>query len=90
MPLWVFLRWNIANYCRISNQRPRICLVAEFCAKIKVLKIGTKNLGILGSNFVKPLSYLKSGPSNLSHSKVWCKKENPGSNMEFENNIVIF
>ena len=30
-------------YCHVSNQRPRICLVAKFCAKIKILKFGTKN-----------------------------------------------
>ena len=28
----------------------------------------------LGSNFEKPLSYLKSTPSNLPYCKVWCKK----------------
>ena len=30
-------------YCHVSNQRPRICLVAKFCSKIKILKFGTKN-----------------------------------------------
>ena len=57
-------------------------------------------LGALGSNFEKPLSYLKSRSSNLSHSKCWCKKKslNLGPKMpvlrifglEFENTAVIF
>ena len=58
-------------------------------------------LGVLGSNFENPLSYLKSAPSNLPYSKVCCKKQkslNMGPKMsdfgilvlEVENNIVIF
>ena len=31
------------KYCDIWNQRPWICLVARFSAKIKILKFGTKN-----------------------------------------------
>ena len=34
-------------------------------------------LGILVNNFEKPLSYLKSAPSNLPYGKMWCKNENP-------------
>ena len=33
-------------------------------------------LGVLGSNFEKLLSYLKSEPSNLLHDKVWNKTQN--------------
>ena len=58
-------------------------------------------LGVLGSNFENPLSYLKSAPSNLPYYEVWCKKQkslNMGPKMsdfgilvlEVENNIVIF
>ena len=32
-------------------------------------------LGVLGSNFEKPLSLLKSAPSNLPYCKIWSKKE---------------
>ena len=32
-------------------------------------------LGVLGSNFDKPLSYLKLAPWNLPYSKVWCKNK---------------
>ena len=31
------------NYCHICNQRPPICLIAKFRAKIRILKFGTKN-----------------------------------------------
>ena len=33
-------------------------------------------LSVLGSSFEKPLSYLKSAPSNLPCSKLSCKKKN--------------
>ena len=61
------------SYCHISNQRLQICLIAKFSAITKILKFGTKNalLGVLGSNFEKPLSYLKSAPSNLRYTKCW-------------------
>ena len=58
-------------------------------------------LGVLGSNFEKPLSYLKSTPLNLPYWTVWCKRQkslNLGPKMsylgifglEVENNNVIF
>ena len=58
-------------------------------------------LSVLGCDFEKPMSYLKSAPSNLSYCKVWCKKYkslNLGRKMpylhifglEFVNIIVIF
>ena len=58
-------------------------------------------LGVLGSNFEKPLSSLKSAPSKLSYCNVWCKKQNPFNlkpnipdlhtlGLKFENIIVIF
>ena len=58
-------------------------------------------LGVLDSNFEKPLSYLTWLPSNLFYSTVWCnnkKSLNLGPKIpylgnlgfEFENNIVIF
>ena len=31
------------NYCHICNQHRLICLIAKFCAKIRILKFGTKN-----------------------------------------------
>ena len=39
--VWVF--WNFKNYCHICNQHRLICLIAKFCAKIRILKFGTKN-----------------------------------------------
>ena len=59
-------------YCHVSNQRPRICLVAKFCSKIKILKFGTKNdfiLVFLGWNLKKLLSCLISANSNLPDCK---------------------
>ena len=35
--------WNLEICCHFSNQRPRICLVAKFGAKIQILKFVTKN-----------------------------------------------
>ena len=29
---------NLKNYCYIGNQRPRICLIAKFGSKTKILK----------------------------------------------------
>ena len=57
-------------------------------------------LGIFDWNSKKPLSYLKSTPSNLSDFKVWCKLKilfmglkMPNLRifgLEFENTIVMF
>ena len=91
----------LKNYCHICNQRPPICLIAKFCGKVRTRKFGTKNLGVLGSNVEKPLSYLQSAYLNLSYCKVWCKKQqslNSGPKvpdfhileLELENIIVIF
>ena len=33
----------LKNYCHISNQRSLNCLIANFRAKIRILKFGTKN-----------------------------------------------
>ena len=37
------LRDSFENYCHISNQPPRICLIAKFGGKTRILKLGTKN-----------------------------------------------
>ena len=58
-------------------------------------------LGVLGSHFERPLSYLKLAPSNLTYRKIWCKKTkflNLGPKkldfyilgLELQNIIVIF
>ena len=44
--------------------RPQIFLIANFGAKLKILKFQIKNNGILK----KLLTYLKSAPSNLSET----------------------
>ena len=63
--------------CHVSNQRPRICFVAKFGGKIKILKFRVKNalFGYFWAGIFKKkrLSYLKSGPSHLSNCK-FCKK----------------
>ena len=33
----------LENYCHISNQHLRICLIPKFCEETKMLKFGTKN-----------------------------------------------
>ena len=38
-----YFRTGIWNYCHILNQRPRICLIIKFGAKIKIFEFGTKN-----------------------------------------------
>ena len=43
MPYLGVLRDNFENYCHISNQPPRICLIAKFGGKTRILKLGTKN-----------------------------------------------
>ena len=47
------LGWNVENYCHTCNQRAPICLIAKFCAKIRILKFGTKNalFGCFGQHF---------------------------------------
>ena len=58
-------------------------------------------LGVLGSHFERPLSYLKLASSNLTYRKIWCKKTkflNLGPKkldfhilgLELQNIIVIF
>ena len=66
----------LENYCHICNQRPPIYLMAKFPTKTRILNLMPKMpyLGVLGRNFKKPLSYLKSAPSNLPYCKHWCKK----------------
>ena len=43
----------LKNYCHISNQHPRIYLVAKFVQKIKILNFETKMpyLGVFGLDF---------------------------------------
>ena len=73
LPLWAGM---LKNYCHICNQRPPIYLVAKFRTKNRILNLVLKMpyLGVLGRNFEKPWSYLKSVPSNLPYCKHWCKK----------------
>ena len=91
--------WKI--YCH------RIFPKARSCAKMRVLKSSTKNalFGWFGQQFRKLLSYLESGPWNLSYCKVWCKKKKDPwiceqkylkisymgiFEVESENNIITF
>ena len=63
----------LKNYCHVSNQHPQICLNAKFREKIKIPKSGTKNAlfrYVWARAFKKPLSYLKSAPSNLSNMSL--------------------
>ena len=84
-----FLTKIFKNYCHISNQQLRICLIAKFCEETKMLKFATKNvlfeyfwpkmlsLGIFGIELKKNLlSCLKSSPLNLSNCKISWNNEN--------------
>ena len=73
MGLWAGM---LKSYCHFWNQRPPIYLMAKFRAKVRIFKFGTKifYLGVLGSKIGRPLSYLKSVPSNLPYCKVSCEK----------------
>ena len=48
--LWVGM---FRNHCHICNQRPPIYLTEKFRAKIRILKVGTKNasFGCFGEQF---------------------------------------
>ena len=48
----------------LENQRPRVCIIAKFGAKIKIHKFGLKlpQLGIFGLNLKIILSYLNQVP----------------------------
>ena len=39
----------LKNFCHISNKCPPNCAIAKFCAKIRILKFGTKKCLILVS-----------------------------------------
>ena len=60
------------NNCHISNQCHPNCLITKFRVKIWILNLELKipYLGVLGSNFEKPLSYLKFAPSILLIAKL--------------------
>ena len=62
----------LKNYCHICDQRLLIYRIAKFRSKIRIFKFGTRNalFGCFGQQFKKPLSYLKSAPSNLRYYKV--------------------
>ena len=47
-----------------ENQRPRVCIIAKFGAKIKIHKFGLKlpHFGIFGLNLKIILSYLNQVP----------------------------
>ena len=65
--IWVFSGCNLKNNCNIRNHHTESS--SNFRAKMKSLKFGTKNdlfECVLGCNFEKLLSYLKSAPSTLS------------------------
>ena len=78
----------LKNYCRIWNQLPRVCLIADFCWKAKSLNLRPKKtylrifdqiclfLAILGNKFRKLVVFLKSSSSNLSNGKVSLRNKN--------------
>ena len=78
MPLWVFLAKKILkNYCDIWNSTLKFAemqKVMQNYPKQKTSHLGRKWLFryvILGCNFEKLLSYLKSVSTNLPKCKVW-------------------
>ena len=50
MLYWVF---GLECYFHICSQHPPICQTAKLCAKIRILKFGTKNalIGCFGEQF---------------------------------------
>ena len=69
--IWVFSGCNLKNNWNIRNHHTESS--SNFRAKMKSLKFGTKNdlfECVLGCNFEKLLSYLKSAPSTLSKCQV--------------------
>ena len=61
-----FWAGTLKKYCHICIQLPCICLTAKFHAKIKILKIGTKNalLACFGQQFRKTVVIFE----------VWCSR----------------
>ena len=62
--------WNgmLKNYWHIYNQRPPICLIAKFRAKIRIPKFGTKNalFGCFGQQFWKTFVIFASSALNFA------------------------
>ena len=91
-------------YFHVSNQHPRICLVAKFGAKIKILKFGTENalFGYFWARTLKntivrfEISTFKYVYLQNLTKKQKCLNLGPKMpdlcifGVEFENNIVIF
>ena len=48
----------LKNYYHICNQCPPICLIAKFCATIRIPELGTKNalFGCFGQQFRKTIA----------------------------------
>ena len=73
--IWVSLSLNLNKYCHIWNHHPWICLLEKFAEKIKIPIFETMVYWItLNKKLEQILFYLKSAPSNLSHSKILQKK----------------
>ena len=62
-----------------ENQRPRVCIIAKFGAKIKIHKFGLKlpHLGIFGLNLKITLSYLNQVPRICVIAKLREKIKRP-------------
>ena len=75
--IWVFLAGIWKKLLPFSESVPLTFSICEASCKIKkILTFSTKN-ALFGYYWArirkKPLSYLKSTPSNLPNCKVWCK-----------------
>ena len=96
LPCLYFWAAILKNHCHIWNQRPRICLIAKFGGKIKILKFGTKNawFGFFGAWIWKYYCYIwNQHPLICLIAKFHIKTKMPKFRIigiEFQKTIVIF
>ena len=63
-----FLTKIFKNYCHISSQQLRICLIAKYCEETKMLKFGARNP--LFENFCPKMLSLGIFPLELKKTIV--------------------
>ena len=81
--IWVFWAGIWKQYCHIWNRHPRICLIAKFREKSKILKFGTKNawFGYFGDRILKSYCHIWNQHLRISvianfceETKIWGQK----------------
>ena len=68
----------LKNYCHIHNcnQRPPVCLIAKFRAKIRILEFGTRNalFGCFGQQFRKTIAIFAILTLEFALLQNWVQK----------------